>query len=347
MDSKKRITAMLLTTVMLVSFIPSTAMAAKAHWKTKGTKTYYILSTGKKAKGWKKISKKWYYFNSKGVMQTGLKTIKNKYYYFNSKGAMKKGWVTIKNKLHYFSKKDGHGLKSGWKTIGSNTYYFSSKGVAATGFKTIKGNVYYFNSKGAMKTGWLEKDGNNYYLDKNGIMATGFRMINVGRVYKLFYFDKSGVMLTGKQVIDGIEYDLGDDGELREVPEDDAWQDDKAEEVLSIINKQRKERAIDNGNPYWVPLKKHNGLTKTAKSLCEDLNMDDDLSFKISGNASAKDIAKKLSYLKTYCCIKYKYVGVGLAIYYKNDTTYVVCKYNEGPKGEGISLVEETTIEPN
>ena len=129
MRNSKRIPALILTVVMIITLIPTSALAATARWKKSGSNWTYILSNGKKATGWKKISKKWYYFNSKGIMQTGLKTIKSKYYYFNSKGAMKTGWVTIKSKKHYFSKKDGHGLKNGWKKIGSKYYYFDKKGV--------------------------------------------------------------------------------------------------------------------------------------------------------------------------------------------------------------------------
>ena len=210
MTGLKRVSATLLTMTMLVSFIPTSAMAAKSHWKTKGDKTYYILSSGKKATGWKKISSKWYYFNSKGVMQTGLKTIKKKDYYFSSKGAMKTGWVTIKNKLHYFSKKDGHALKNGWKTLSSKKYYFSSKGIAATGFKTIGDSTYYFNSKGAMKTGWLVKNGYTYYFNEEGIMAVGF--VNIGPYDYQYYFNEQGQMLTGKQVIDGEEYNITEEG---------------------------------------------------------------------------------------------------------------------------------------
>ena len=70
--SFKRIIAAIVTAGLMVSIIPSTAMAATVGWNgsDKDGWRYYTTSSSYVKNSWKQISGKWYYFNSDGIMES-------------------------------------------------------------------------------------------------------------------------------------------------------------------------------------------------------------------------------------------------------------------------------------
>ena len=205
MARMKKIVATLLTMIMLLTFIPTTANAATRGWKKSGKYWTYIMPSGKKAKGWKKINKKWYYFNKKYQMVTGLQKISKKYYYFTSKGVMKTGWVKIDKKKHYFDVR-GDMLKNSWVDAGTAFYYVDEEGIMVKNTsRKIGKNVYLFGTDGKKieSKGWhsltvkvKDEEGNKqevenwYYLKKGGIAYTSCWK----KIEGIFnYFDENGI----------------------------------------------------------------------------------------------------------------------------------------------------------
>ncbi|MBE6017651.1 MAG: N-acetylmuramoyl-L-alanine amidase family protein [Lachnospiraceae bacterium] len=128
-----------------------------------------------------------------------------RYYYRDSK--MVTGWQTIDGKRYYFDP-DTYYMYTGICEIDGEDYFLGVDGAAASGWaredrtyystdlgpKATETTWYYTDSNGALQYGWKKLSGNWYYFDPDtGEMATGFFWID-GADY---YFNASGVMQTG------------------------------------------------------------------------------------------------------------------------------------------------------
>ena len=178
MTITKRLSAIALTLIMLVSFIPMTVFAASGKWVNKGTSSspaWYYVVNGKNATGWQKIDGKWYYFTGDGLMQANRAVYESngKVYMLDKSGTLmsKRGWVQVQynesGRTAWFYVMKGGEAATGWKKISGKWFYFNDKNaehlygeygemisVPSVG---ISGKVYAFNSNGSMvtKTGWV------------------------------------------------------------------------------------------------------------------------------------------------------------------------------------------------
>lgn len=125
------------------------------------------------------------------------------------------------------------------------------------------------------------------------------------------------------------------------------WQDSKADEVISILNQKRHDRAVRLGTATWyVPYQKSSSFTNSAKQLVlKGFSANGDDKFIFSGDASASTIASSIDPYLSYTK-KIKYVSVGFGIYYNNGKTYVVMIQQEGPSGEPSSSYHITPNKP-
>ena len=113
------------------------------------------------------------------------------------------GWVDEDGFRYYY--KDGE-MVSGWQTIDGNRYYFDP--YAYTGIWEINGVDYFFGEDGAAASGWAREDKTYYstdlgpkatettwyYTDSNGALQYGWKKLS-GNWY---YFDPdTGEMATG------------------------------------------------------------------------------------------------------------------------------------------------------
>ena len=230
----KKISAMILTVIMMVSMIPAMVFAAqKDGWKQSGS-YWYFYENGKKVTGWKQIDKKWYFFSDTGSMIAN-ESVKSggKVYLLGDSGAMvtKKGWAKIKDsstpdRYAWFYLKSGGVCTTGWKKIDGKWYFFYDAGYYAeyygigrmTDVPTIQcddGKVYAFNGNGSLvtKTGWvsLKWHGDTFwfYMKKGGVCTLGWKKIGG----KWYYFDSHGPMLSNTtRVIDGKNYKFNKSG---------------------------------------------------------------------------------------------------------------------------------------
>ena len=194
--SFKRIIATIVTAGLMVSIIPSTAMAATVGWNgsDKDGWRYYTTSSSYVKNSWKQISGKWYYFNSDGIMES------NSYRdgcWLSSSGAWdtrySKGTWKQDYKGWWFTD-NGWYPKDQWLWINGNRYYFNSNGyMESNGYRdgcwlTSSGAWDTRYSKGTWKqdskgwwytdNGWYPKDqwlwidGSRYYFNSSGYRET-------------------------------------------------------------------------------------------------------------------------------------------------------------------------------
>ena len=236
-------------------FFSNVNNALKEGWQAVEEGRFYLNSDGTVNYGFKEIEGNTYYFNEKGFVLKGFQKIGEKTYFFsNVNNALKKGWQALEEGRFYLNS-DGT-VNYGLKEIEGNTYYFNEKGFAATGFQVIEGKKYFFdiinnrllkgwqNYKGNFyadsKTGEIQSDG-YFYLDNetyyivNGYTVSGIQTIDG----KKYFFSRTGhnelktgwikdngdmyycsptthELVTGEQVVDGIKYDFGTDGKLKD-----------------------------------------------------------------------------------------------------------------------------------
>ncbi len=208
MSSIKKFTALFLTVLLLVSFIPQAAFAASG-WAKEGSSWIYVTN-GKRATGWKKISGKWYFFNPGGIMisSSAVSEDNRDYYFVGSDGAMK--------------------TKAGWyKTSWGSWVYARSGGkLVAEGWKKIGGKWYYFDGSYLLTNCYI----GDYYVDGNGVMVTNFWTSGKSQahvevsdgVYEWrdfivwSYYGSSGKKCTGWKKIGGSWYCFNPYGQLFE-----------------------------------------------------------------------------------------------------------------------------------
>ena len=108
---------------------------------------------------------------------------------------------------------------SGWLTYLGVDYYLNKDGSVTTGWAEIDGWQRYFTETGAMCTGWLTlREGTRCWLD-DGTEAWGLQEIDG----KLYYFDDDFLLVTyGTVTVDGVTYEIQEDGTALEVPEEKA-----------------------------------------------------------------------------------------------------------------------------
>ena len=143
-------------------------------------------------KAWVKANGVWYYFGADGYALVGPQLIGGKRYYFNSAGQMMTGWMRNSDSTWTYCTSGGIVLV-GWQRIGGCWYYlYPDTAKAACGSQVIAGKAYYFNDSCQMMTGWV-------------VFADGSKS----------YYGPSGARVTGQAAIDGILYDFGEDGVIR------------------------------------------------------------------------------------------------------------------------------------
>ena len=235
----KKISAMILTVIMMVSMVPAMVFAAGAKkngWVQSGSDWYYYQDDKMLKSSWLKYQSQWYYFGTDGKMYSNrsLYDVDKKVYVFKSSGAMvtKQGWVKVKYTKSYetldrwFYVKKGGVCTTGWKKIDGKWYYFyknSDEGADFYGIgsmvdvpSAIAGNTAYaFNNNGTLvtKTGWVSLKWKIYtywfYVKKGGVCTTGWKKIGG----KWYYFDYHGPMLSNtSRVIDGKNYTFDKNG---------------------------------------------------------------------------------------------------------------------------------------
>ena len=208
MTITKRLSAIALTLIMLVSLIPMTVFAAgKSGWEEIDGEWYYYQDDQMLKSTWLNYKSKWYYFDQGGMMMadTFFKDIDEKVYVFDKSGAMvsKKGWYMIK--MYY-----------GEDTSFNFWFYIQSGGVAAKGWKKISGKWYFFNEYAIMMSGPVYDDGKYYFLNKGGDLTTktGWVSLKSGSNTYWFYVKKGGICTTGWKKLSGKWYYFGYDGTM-------------------------------------------------------------------------------------------------------------------------------------
>jgi len=232
MNRKINFAALALTSVMMISIIPVTALADSS------------LS------GWVEKNGKWYYYEDGYKIRSTTRYDEEAegYYLLDASGVRvdgKKGWVTIKTQytsngdkykasVKYYLKSDGTVYRDGWKKISGKYYYFGYSGAmvknetGGTYDYDISGYRYYLaGSDGARitKKGWhkvsyvsYDYTGQKtttkvwYYLKSNGEAVTGLKKIS-GKTY---VFDSRGALVQNGYTVysDSSRYAADKNGEL-------------------------------------------------------------------------------------------------------------------------------------
>ncbi len=240
----KKFAVGLISSAMLLSFVPMTSLADSTGWiKDDIGWRYYTYEDGIVNDTWKQINGKWYYFTFSGYCVTGVENyeIEGKYYSFNSSGecldtngktTLKSGW----NKVYYAGRS---GPEERWKPmIKYNWVYVGSDGKPITGWNKIGGKWYYFSEyngamyisasydviqriedqyyifrpdSGEMVTGWYYLGNHWYYAKSNGVVCNMEWLYSGGKWY---YFDYSGQMIsdTVNFQINGVYYSFDSSG---------------------------------------------------------------------------------------------------------------------------------------
>jgi len=213
MTHAKKIPAIILMLIMLVSMLPSQVFAAKQNgwWQDSSGHWYYYVDGQAVKGGWKKIGGKWYFFDNDAIMLSNTfipEKSGNKYgcdfYYFDKSGAMVTSswfnWMpTEKQSYWIYATKSGKAALD-WKKIDGKWYFFNPAGIMIFyPSQPIDGKVYVFGSSGALvnKTGWVSAKHEGYtywfYVKKGGIATVGWKRVSG----KWYYFSKSnGIMVS-------------------------------------------------------------------------------------------------------------------------------------------------------
>ena len=227
----KKISALLLTLILLVALVPATVFAASlSGWVQDGDVWYYYRNDKKLSQTWLKWKNNWYYFGYSGRMMADTVYFVDsdqKTYVFDKSGALTKktGWRFFgsSSSKDWFYVKKGGIATTGWKKIDGKWYYFmSSKDdmlmpgmMCCFPSMEINGVIYVFSSDGSLvtKTGWVSVKYFSttywFYVKKGGIATTGWKKLSG----KWYYFDDYGPMLSNtSRNIGGKVYKFDKDG---------------------------------------------------------------------------------------------------------------------------------------
>ena len=228
MTRTKRLSALILTIIMMISIIPVTSMAAGENGWKKEDGSWYYYKDGEKVKDqWIKDGGKWYYLYSTGEMAADTVIPDSEYksfYYVGKDGAMisKQGWrkITFTNegvtRTYWMYIKKGGALTTGWKKISGKWYYFAIimlTGEMLPGGTAIEGKYYFFNKDGSMKSKCWAKDteGYWYYLTKSGAAQTGWKLSG-GKWYYLDPAEYGRCVTDDWKEVDGKWYEFDANG---------------------------------------------------------------------------------------------------------------------------------------
>ena len=150
----KKTIASIITMVMVMTFIPTSAMAATTGWQGSDSSgwRYYTTSSQYVKNDWMKIGGKWYYFNSDGYMESNC--YRNGY------------WLT---KTGEWDTNSSHGT---WKSNSNGWWYEDNGWYPVSRWLWIDGYCYYFDSKGYMESDCYRE---GCYLSKSGAWDTRYR----------------------------------------------------------------------------------------------------------------------------------------------------------------------------
>ncbi len=108
---------------------------------------------------------------------------------------------------------DGYEGLNGWLYLPDSMMYINEKGLPASGAIIVGGDsAYKFDEDGKLSgrhTGWV-KDGDDYRYAVDGSLVTR-TWIRINGMRK-YYINGDGVMTKGRAVIDGNEYEFGENG---------------------------------------------------------------------------------------------------------------------------------------
>ncbi len=210
---KKRASFIVLVMLLLAALSMNAAAAAKkkAGWyKTKKGEYYYVLSSGKIAKGWLKYRGEYYYCDpaNKGIRKTGWVKYKNNYYFCDPQknGARKTGWLRRGRNYYYLIPEKSGRMCVGWRKINGKFYRFASNGRRVTGWMKLNNRYYYLDPKksGAMAQGWYRIGRRNYYFTSMGIRCSGWLKYRGGWYY--LRPNANGALIGGWYSVDGVRY---------------------------------------------------------------------------------------------------------------------------------------------
>ncbi len=178
---------------------PATCRSVRSCMREIGGERYLFDGSSRMLTGWVRNSDStWTYCTSGGIVLVGWQRIGGCWYYLypdTAKAAC--GSQVIAGKRNSDSTwtycTSGGIVLVGWQRIGGCWYYlYPDTAKAACGSQVIAGKAYYFNDSCQMMTGWV-------------VFADGSKS----------YYGPSGARVTGQAAIDGILYDFGEDGVIR------------------------------------------------------------------------------------------------------------------------------------
>ena len=207
----KKAAALAMTSVMMISALPTTALAAhKSEWVEKDGKWYHYDYEGRKEKyttAYDSSTGEYYLLGSKGARVTGKKGLYSQSYRISNYGDK------VKFKTSYYLKTDGSVLRYSWKKISGKYYYFDYqgrmvKGASVSEYDSEKDKIVYYllgtDGKRVTKKGWHQVT-NKEFNEYTGYVTTS----------KVWYYVKSdGTLQTGLKKISGKYYGFKEDGSL-------------------------------------------------------------------------------------------------------------------------------------
>lgn len=162
MDFMKKLSALLLALLIMLSAAPIKAEGNSEWVKENGT--YYYYENGQKKTGWFTDSyNNTYYFDpSTGAMKTGWLKQNFDWYYFDYTGILHKGWLSLGDKKYYLREKDGK-MVVGMRPIGKTMYIFNYP----NGYLEEENPTYNKATSSIVKKSKSENEKNYLKLDKD------------------------------------------------------------------------------------------------------------------------------------------------------------------------------------
>ena len=149
--------AVVISAVLLMAFIPSSAYADSTGWQGNYTDgwRYYISDKDYVKSSWKLIDNYWYYFDGDGIALTDRwEVIKGKLYHFSKGGAMDANkWIScgdfkMSDLEEMFSEENsGYAKVMSEYTDKKVWRYVGADGDAYTGWRKVGGKWYHFNDE--------------------------------------------------------------------------------------------------------------------------------------------------------------------------------------------------------
>ena len=153
----KKTLALVMTSGMILTFVPANVMADQTGWKGNYTDgwRYYTSDTDYVKSDWKLIGGKWYYFDSDGIaLNNTWEEIDGRLYHFDASCAMEQNkWIsagTFEMDEYYEEYCDSnpdyedvyeeYKDKKLWRYVGDS-------GAAYTGWRVVNGRWYHFNDQ--------------------------------------------------------------------------------------------------------------------------------------------------------------------------------------------------------